>query len=76
MTSPAYATHLRQLATALRDRRETITRTLTANCPHLTVRAARPGGYHIWASLPEGVADDQVTAEAFRQGVAVSPGSA
>ncbi len=76
MTSPAYATHLRRLATALRHRRETMTRTLTANCPNLTVRAAGPGGYHLWASLPEGMADDQVTAEAFRQGVAVSPGNA
>jgi DNA-binding transcriptional MocR family regulator len=75
MTSPSYATHLRRLATALRDRRETMSQTLADLCPHLTVHAARPGGYHIWASLPDGVADDQATAAALRQAVSVSPGS-
>ncbi|MEI8411890.1 MULTISPECIES: aminotransferase-like domain-containing protein [unclassified Kribbella] len=76
MTSPSYATHLRRLAAALRDRRETMIRSLAERCPHLTVRAARPGGYHVWTSLPDGVRDDEVAAEALRHAVSVSPGSA
>ncbi|MGW1346092.1 aminotransferase-like domain-containing protein [Kribbella sp. NPDC002412] len=76
MTAPSYATHLRRLAAALRDRRETTTRSLAERCPHLTVHAARPGGYHVWTSLPDGVLDDQAAAEAWRHSVAVSPGSA
>ena len=76
MTSPSYATHLRRLATALRDRRETTTRSLAELCPHLTVRAARPGGYHVWTSLPDAVRDDEAVAEALRHAVSVSPGSA
>ncbi|MFG1814245.1 PLP-dependent aminotransferase family protein [Kribbella sp. NPDC049174] len=76
MTSPSYATHLRRLATALRDRRETTMRSLAERCPHLTVRAARPGGYHVWASLPDAVRDDDAVAEGLRHAVSVSPGSA
>jgi len=72
MTSPSYATHLRRLATALRDRRETTTRSLTERCPHLTVRAGGPGGYHVWTSLPDGVRDDEAAAEALRHAVSVT----
>jgi DNA-binding transcriptional MocR family regulator len=74
MTSPSYATHLRRLAAALRDRRQTLTQTLAERCPHLTLDAVRPGGYHFWTTLPDGVTDDQVAAEALREGVSVSPG--
>jgi DNA-binding transcriptional MocR family regulator len=74
MTSPSYATHLRRLAAALRDRREALTQSLADRCPHLTIHAVRPGGYHVWTSLPDGLRDDLVVAEALRQGVSVSPG--
>jgi len=74
MTSPSYATHLRRLAAALRDRRQTLTQSLAERSPHLTVDAVRPGGYHLWTTLPDGMVDDQVVAEAVRQGVSVSPG--
>jgi DNA-binding transcriptional MocR family regulator len=76
MTSPSYATHLRRLATALRDRREVMIRSLAERCPHLTVRPARPGGYHVWVSLPDGVRDEDAAAEALRHSVSISPGSA
>ncbi|TCO33168.1 hypothetical protein EV652_103167 [Kribbella steppae] len=72
----AIGRHLRRLATALRDRRETTTRSLAERCPHLTVRAARPGGYHVWTSLPDAVRDDEAVAAALRHAVSVSPGSA
>ncbi|TWD84343.1 DNA-binding transcriptional MocR family regulator [Kribbella amoyensis] len=75
MTSPAYATHLRRLSTALRVRRETTVQAVANRCPHLTLHAARPGGYHLWASLPEDLTDDQVVAESLHQGVAISAGS-
>jgi DNA-binding transcriptional MocR family regulator len=76
MTSPSYATHLRRLATALRERREATTRSLAERCPHLTIHAVRPGGYHVWTSLPDGVRDDEAAAAALRHAVSVSPGSA
>jgi DNA-binding transcriptional MocR family regulator len=76
MTSPSYATHLRRLATALRERREATTRSLAERCPHLTIHAVRPGGYHVWTSLPDGVRDEEAAAAALRHAVSVSPGSA
>ena len=74
MTSPSYATHLRRLAAALRERRQALTQSLAERSPHLTIDAVRPGGYHLWTTLPDGMVDDQVVAEAVRQGVSVSPG--
>ena len=74
MTSPSYATHLRRLAAALRERRQALTQSLAERSPHLTIDAVRPGGYHLWTALPDGMVDDQVVAEAVRQGVSVSPG--
>lgn len=76
VASPAYATHLRRLATALRERRDTTTRLLAAQCPYLSVGLPRSGGYLVWVGLPAGLSDDQVSEEALRQGVAVSPGTA
>lgn len=76
MSSPAYATHLRRLASSLRVRRGAMVVALEEHCPELTIESARPGGYHLWLRLPAGVADDEVLAEALRQGVAVSAGSA
>jgi DNA-binding transcriptional MocR family regulator len=74
VTSPSYATHLRRLAAALRDRRETLTQSLEERSPALRLDVVRPGGYHVWATLPDGLSDDQVVAEAVSSGVAVSSG--
>ena len=74
MTSPSYATHLRRLAAALRQRRQTLTQSLAERCPHLTVEAVRPGGYHLWTTLPDGLVDEELVAAAVRQGVSVLPG--
>jgi DNA-binding transcriptional MocR family regulator len=74
VTSPSYATHLRRLAAALRDRRETLTQSLRERSPYLRLDVVRPGGYHLWATLPDGLIDDLVVAEAVSSGVSVSPG--
>ncbi|MFC1430030.1 PLP-dependent aminotransferase family protein [Streptacidiphilus sp. N1-3] len=69
VAAPAWRTHLRTVATALRDRRQAFTRELTPH--HIPY-----GGYHLWLRLAEGADETALTAAAFRAGVAVTPGQA
>ena len=70
--APAWRTHLRQVADALRERRQILAAELGAH-------AAGPlpyGGYHLWLRLADGADEAGLTAAALRSGVAVTPGRA
>ncbi len=69
VAAPAWHTHLRAVATALRDRRRAL-------AGKLTPRHIPYGGYHLWLNLPDGADETALTAAALRAGVAVTPGRA
>ncbi|MER5641768.1 PLP-dependent aminotransferase family protein [Kitasatospora sp. NPDC002227] len=72
--SPAWARHLRDLATSLADRRSAAVAALHRTLPGLLPDRLPYGGYHLWLRLPDGTDDRAATAAALRQGVAVTPG--
>ncbi|GAB3824632.1 PLP-dependent aminotransferase family protein [Kribbella italica] len=74
--SPAWARHLRVLAEALRDRRTTVLSALATSLPEVVPVNPRPGGYHLWLRLPEGIEERALAAAALRHGVAVTAGAA
>jgi DNA-binding transcriptional MocR family regulator len=73
--SPAWATHLRAVARALRDRRTAVLAALTAALPGLVPPDPPHGGFHLWLRLPDGTDEAATTAAALRQGVSVTPGT-
>ncbi|MFJ4918553.1 PLP-dependent aminotransferase family protein [Streptomyces sp. NPDC088725] len=72
--SPAWTSHLRALAGALRDRRTTALTALRDELPALVPHRPPHGGYHLWLRLPDGTDVPALTANALRQGVAVTAG--
>ena len=73
--APAWTTHHRTLAAALRDRRTATLGALTRLLPDLTPLHPPLGGYHLWLRLPDGTQEPAVHAAALRHGVAVTAGS-
>ena len=73
--APAWTTHQRALATALRDRRTATLTALSRLLPVLTPQHPPFGGYHLWLRLPDGTEETAVVAAALRHGVAVTAGS-
>jgi DNA-binding transcriptional MocR family regulator len=73
--APAWTTHHRALATALRDRRTATLAALSRLLPDLTPQHPPLGGYHLWLRLPDGTEETAVLAAALRHGVAVTAGS-
>ena len=73
--APAWTTHHRALATALRDRRAAILTALSRLLPGLAPQHPPLGGYHLWLRLPDGTDEATVAAAALRHGVAVTAGS-
>ncbi|GAA1563336.1 PLP-dependent aminotransferase family protein [Kribbella sancticallisti] len=71
----AWASHLRALGLALRDRRTTTHDALRQALPDLLASNPPQGGYHLWLRLPDGTDENAVVAAAFRSGVAVTAGS-
>ncbi|RRQ78762.1 GntR family transcriptional regulator [Streptomyces griseofuscus] len=72
--SPAWPRHLRTLSGELKERRDAMTGALALLLPELALPHIPPGGYHLWARLPEGTDDDAFSAAALRAGVALTPG--
>jgi DNA-binding transcriptional MocR family regulator len=72
--SPAWTSHLRALASALRDRRTTLLTALSGALPTLLPHQPPRGGYHLWLRLPDGTDEHAITATALRRGVAVAAG--
>ncbi|MFC1420696.1 aminotransferase-like domain-containing protein [Streptacidiphilus cavernicola] len=73
VAAPAWRTHLRQVADALRERRQSLAAGLGEQ---LLPRPLPYGGYHLWLRLPDGADETALTAAALRAGVAVTPGQA
>lgn len=72
--SSAWTSHLRALASALRDRRTTLLTALSSALPTLLPHQPPHGGYHLWLRLPDGTDESAITASALRRGVAVTAG--
>jgi DNA-binding transcriptional MocR family regulator len=72
VAAPAWRTHLRTVAGALRDRRQALATPLRE---HLAGPAPL-GSYQLWLRLPDGADETSLTAAAFRAGVSVTPGRA
>lgn len=73
--SPAWTSHLRALARALRDRRTTLLTALSRTLPTLLPHQPPHGGYHLWLRLPDGTDEHALTATALHCGVAITAGS-
>ncbi|WP_367131729.1 MULTISPECIES: PLP-dependent aminotransferase family protein [Streptomyces] len=72
--SPAWPRHRRNSAAELRVRREALLTALRRELPAVTVDFVPPGGFHLWARLPDGTDEDALAAAALRAGVAVASG--
>ncbi|MGK5549002.1 PLP-dependent aminotransferase family protein [Streptomyces sp. URMC 127] len=72
--SPAWTRHRRTVAAELRIRREALLTALRRELPGVTVEFVPPGGFHMWARLPDGTDEDAVAVAALRAGVAVASG--
>jgi DNA-binding transcriptional MocR family regulator len=73
--SPAWTSHLRALAGALRDRRTALLTALSRELPTLLPHRPPHGGYHLWLRLPDGTDEAAIAAGALRHGVAVTAGT-
>ncbi|CAA9498536.1 MAG: Transcriptional regulator, GntR family domain / Aspartate aminotransferase, partial [uncultured Solirubrobacteraceae bacterium] len=74
VSSPAWRTHRRRRAEALRERRDALVAAIRREMPAASLDRVPAGGFHVWLRLPEGVDDVELAAEAARNGVIVSPG--
>ncbi|QLE71283.1 PLP-dependent aminotransferase family protein [Streptomyces rectiverticillatus] len=72
--SPAWTRHRRTTAAELRVRREALLTALHRELPAVSVGFVPPGGFHVWARLPDGTDDAALSAAALRAGVAVASG--
>jgi DNA-binding transcriptional MocR family regulator len=73
VTSPAWRRHLRDLRSGLRSRRDALLNALHTYLPDFSV-AVPSGGLHVWAELPDGVDDVELTSAAAARDVVVFPG--
>ncbi|MFE7563878.1 PLP-dependent aminotransferase family protein [Kitasatospora sp. NPDC057500] len=73
VADPGWARHLRALGTELLGRRTAAVAALHRELPGV-LGSYRPGGYHLWLRLPDGVDDGALTVAALRAGVQVAPG--
>ncbi|MCC2276431.1 PLP-dependent aminotransferase family protein [Streptomyces sp. ET3-23] len=72
--SSAWPRHRRTVAAALRTRRDALLAALRRELPETAVDFVPPGGFHLWARLPDGTDEHALAAAALRAGVAVAPG--
>lgn len=72
--SPAWHRHLRSLSGTLRERRDALVGSIGRYLPALEIAAVPDGGLHLWAELPEGTDEEELTRAALRAGVVVSSG--
>jgi DNA-binding transcriptional MocR family regulator len=74
VSSPAWRTHRRRTAEALRERRDALVAAVRRDLPSARIERVPDGGFHLWVRLPDGIDDVAFAAEAARAGVVVSPG--
>ncbi|MFJ5990833.1 PLP-dependent aminotransferase family protein [Lentzea sp. NPDC092896] len=73
VTSPVWRRHLRTLQQSLRSRRDALTQAIGEHLPEFAL-AKSSGGLHLWATLPDGVDDLELTTAAAARDVVVFPG--
>jgi DNA-binding transcriptional MocR family regulator len=76
LSSPAWTRHRRAVSVELGRRRDGLLAALREQLPQLEVANPPAGGMHLWARLPDGYDDDDLSARALGAGVMVSSGSA
>jgi len=74
LRSGAYDTHLEQVRTAYRERRDATIEALEAQMPDGVTWTRPPGGFHMWLELPEGHSSVALLLLAVERGVAFIPG--
>ncbi|MGY4644925.1 aminotransferase-like domain-containing protein [Cellulomonas sp. URHB0016] len=74
VTQPAWRTHLRTLAPALRARRDLLLAALREHAPELDIDHVPAGGLNLWAQLPDGTDAARFSDDCQARGVAIAPG--
>jgi 2-aminoadipate transaminase len=66
--------HLEHVTSLLRERRDVLLDTLTADMPAGVTWTRPGGGYFLWLGLPEGVPARELATRSAREGVTIVPG--
>jgi len=74
VSSGAWRRHRRQVAAALRERRDVLADAVARRLPWARLTALPRGGFHLWLALDPGLDDVALTRDAGAAGVVVSPG--
>ncbi|MDB1089811.1 PLP-dependent aminotransferase family protein [Streptomyces sp. ACA25] len=74
VVGPAWRTHLRRLASTLRERREALASELRRR--GFPGQSPPRGGFHLWLRLPPGTDEAELVAATLRAGAAVTAGGA
>ncbi len=74
VTSPGWRRHLRNLAAALRQRRDALVASVEHHLPAATIPVIPRGGLHLWIGLPDDTDDEELATRALEAGVLVSAG--
>lgn len=75
VTQPAWRTHLRQLRTQLRTRRDLLLDSLHEHTPDIAVETIPAGGLNLWARLPDGTDPARFAHECETRGLIIAPGT-
>jgi DNA-binding transcriptional MocR family regulator len=76
LSTPAWDRHLRELATALRERCATLVTALANEVPEWTLTRIPQGGLHLWLRLPGSLQSaTRIVDAAHARGAAISPGT-
>jgi DNA-binding transcriptional MocR family regulator len=74
LSSPSWPRHLTALGAALRSRRDVLVAAVHEQLPQVELARVPTGGLHLWARLPIGVDDGDITLRAQMRGVVVGAG--
>jgi DNA-binding transcriptional MocR family regulator len=74
LSNRSYETHLKQLRKKLHDRKTQMEKALAEHLPEQVNIVNQPGGYFIWAELPDGVDAVEVFQAAIKQNISIAPG--
>jgi len=75
VTSPSWPRHLKNLRSALRERRDALAVAITKHFGAESLPDTLPGGLHLWVRLPNGVSDEILTQKAAARGILISAGT-
>lgn len=75
VSSPAWNTHLKTLAAALRERCAALAAAVARERPDWTIARVPRGGLHLWIQLPPGTDDNAAAGVSRQHGVTMDAGS-